>query len=80
MRRINLVLTVSRDIQHYSYAKRTSAPLYDQARHGGRKHYCLMCLTGFSKREIVEEHEKHCNGMNGRPTRIEMPKETDNHL
>jgi len=28
----------------------------------------------------LEEHEKHCNGINGRPTRIEMPKETDSHL
>jgi len=39
-----------------------------------------LCLTGFRKKEILEEHEKHCNGINGRPTRIEMPKETNSHL
>lgn len=67
-------------IQHYSYVKSISALLYDQTQHNESKHYCLLCLTGFSKKEILEEQEKHCNGINGRPTRIEMPKETDSHL
>jgi len=78
--RINLMLTELGYIQHYSYVKSISALLYDQTRHNERKHYCLLCLTGFSKKEILKEHEKHCNGINGRPTRIEMPKETDSHL
>ena len=32
---------------------------------------------GFSKREILAEHEKHCKGIEGKPTRIEMPNERD---
>jgi len=78
--RINLMLTELGYIQHYSYVKSISALLYDQTQHNESKHYCLLCLTGFSKKEILEEHEKHCNGLNGRPTKIEMPKETDSRF
>ena len=39
-----------------------------------------MCLMGFSKREILAEHEKHCEGIEGKPTRIEMPNEDNKDL
>ena len=60
--------------------KRINALLYNQTRHNESKHNCLMCLTGFSKKEILEEHEKHCEGIEGKPTRIEMPNESDKNL
>ena len=39
-----------------------------------------MCLMGFSKREILAEHKKHCDGIDGKPTRIEMPAEDNKDL
>ena len=39
-----------------------------------------MCLTGFSRADLLENHKKYCNGVNGRPTRIEMPEEGKNIL
>ena len=73
--RINLMLIESAIIQHYCYVKRVSALLFDQTKKGNAKHYCMLCLTGFSRADILENHKKYCNGVNGRPMRIEMPPE-----
>ena len=62
------------EIQHYCYVKRESALLFDQTKNSNAKHYCMLCLTGFSRADLLVEHKKYCNGVNGRPTRIEMPK------
>lgn len=35
---------------------------------------------GFSKKEIWEEHIKHCNGVEDKPTRIGMLKESGKNL
>ena len=78
--RINLMLIESGIIQHYCYVKRVSALLYDQTKNRNAKHYCMMCLTGFSRADLLENHKKYCNGVNGRPTRIEMPEEGKNTL
>ena len=67
-------------IQHYCHVKRVSALLYDQTKNRNAKHYCMMCLTGFSRADLLENHKKYCNGVNGRPTRIEMPEEGKNTL
>ena len=40
----------------------------------------MMCLTGFSRADLLVDHKKYCNGVNGRPTRIDMPKEGENIL
>ena len=42
--------------------------------------YCMMCLTRFTRAELLENHKKYCNGVNGRPTRIKMPEEGKNTL
>ena len=78
--RINLMLIESGKIQHYCYVKRESALLFDQSKNRNAKHYCMMCLTGFSRADLLVDHKKYCNGVNGRPTRIEMPKEGENIL
>ena len=78
--RINLMLIESGKIQHYCYVKRESALLFDQSKNRNAKHYCMMCLTGFSRADLLENHKKYCNGVNGRPTRIEMPEEGKNTL
>ena len=40
----------------------------------------MMCLTRFTRADLLEDHEKYCNGVNDRPTRIEMPEEGKNTL
>ena len=78
--RINLMLIESGKIQHYCYVKRESALLFDQSKNRNAKHYCMLCLTGFSRADLLVDHKKHCNGVNGRPTKIDMPEEGDNIL
>jgi len=73
--RINLMLIESGEKQHYCYVKRVSALLYDQSKAHNTKHYCMLCLTGFSKADFLENRKKYCNSLKGRPTRIEIPKE-----
>ena len=74
------MLIESGEIQHFTYVRRINALLNNQTRHNESKHYCLMCLMGFSEKEILAEHEKDCEGIKGKPTRIEMPNESDKDL
>ena len=76
--RINLMLIELGIMQHYCFVKRVSALLFDQTKNSKTKHYCMMCLTGFTRADLLENHKKYCNGVNGRPTRIEMPEEGKN--
>ena len=76
--RINLMLIESGETQHYCYIKRVSALLFDQSKKSNAKYYYMLCLTGFSRDDLLENHKKYYNGVNGRPTRIEMPEEGEN--
>ena len=73
--RIELMLIESGEKQHYFYVKRVSALLYDQSKSHNTKHYCMLCMNGFSREDLLVDHEKYCNGLKGKPTRIKMPKE-----
>ena len=42
--------------------------------------FCMMCLTRFTKAHTLAEHKKYCDGVNGRPTRIETPEKGKNKL
>ena len=64
--RINLMLPEKGEKQHYCYVKRISALLFDQTKYQHAKHCCMMCLTGFTRADILENHKKYCNGVNGR--------------
>ena len=70
---ISLMLIECDEIQHYCYVKRVSALLFDQSKAHNTKHYCMLAA-------LLEKHEKYCNGVNGRPTRVEMPEEGKNTL
>ena len=75
---ISLLLIESGEKQHYCYVRRVSALLFDQSKKRNAKHYCMLCLTGFSRQDLLKNHKKYCNGVNGKPTRIEMPEEGKN--
>ncbi|KAL9983781.1 hypothetical protein ACROYT_G006009 [Oculina patagonica] len=78
--RIFLMLIESGLTQHYCFIKRVSALLHDQTGDQHKKHFCMMCLTGFTREDLLEKHKKYCNGAKGRPTRIEMPEKGKNTL
>lgn len=40
----------------------------------------MMRLTGFSREDLLEKNKQYCRGINGRPTRVEMPKEGENRV
>ena len=79
VKRINLMLIESGEKQHYCWVKRVNALLFDKAINN-KTFYCMLCLSRFTKAHVLVEHEKHCNGVNGRPTRIDMPEEGNNNL
>jgi len=78
--RINLMLIESGMTQHYCYVKRVSALLFDQTKYRESKHFCMMCLNHFTRADLLVNHQKYCKGVNGTPTRIEMPEEGKNSL
>ena len=79
VKRINLMLLEKGEIQHYCLVKRESALLFDKAINN-KTFYCMRCLTRFTTAHTLVEHEKYCNGVNGRPTKIDMPEEGKNIL
>jgi len=84
MPRINLMLIESviesEMIQHYCYVKKVSALLFHETKHQHAKHFCMMCLNHFTRKDLLESPKKYCNGVNGTPTRIEMPERGKNIL
>ena len=79
VKRINLMLLEKGEIQHYCLVKRESALLFDKVRNN-KTFYCMRCLTRFTRAHTLVEHEKYCNGVNGRPTKIDTPEEGENIL
>ena len=77
--RINLMLIELGETRHYCYVKRVSALLFD-SKMNNKTYHCMLCLTRFTTRKVLANHEKYCNGVNGRPTRIEMPQEGRNKI
>lgn len=61
--RINLMLIELGESQHYCCVKRVSALLFDQSKNRKAKHYCVMCLTGFLREDLLENHKKYCNSL-----------------
>ena len=57
--RRNLMLIKSEEKQHYCYVKRVSALLFDQSKNSNAKHYCMICLTGFSRVDLLENHKNY---------------------
>ena len=54
--------------------------LFPQTKKCNAKHYCFMCMSGFTTADFLNNHKKYCNRVNGRPTRIKMTEERKNTL
>ena len=72
--RINLMLIEKDGKQHYCFVKRLSALLYDQTKHHDKKHYCVYCLQGFTREDLLKEHENYFKCHEKEPMRLIMPK------
>ena len=63
VKEVNLMLIESGMNQHYCCVKRVSALLFDK-KMNNKTFYCMMCSTRFKRAYTLEEHKKHCKGVN----------------
>lgn len=72
--RINLMLIVDEEKSHYCWIKNMERLLSDKNKNKGRQYHCHLCLSRFTNEKVLEKHQEVCEGVEGRPTRIEMPE------
>ena len=73
------MLIVSGESQHYCFVKRENALLFNK-KNNTKTYHCMMCMTGFTRADLLEYHKKYCNGVKDRPTSIVMPEEGKNTI
>ena len=54
--------------------------IYNKTKYRGKHYYCDLCLTRFSVESALKTNQEFCDGVNGRPTRIDMPAKGKNTL
>lgn len=65
---------------HYCWIKHFSRLLYGKTKHKEKQFYCELCLLRFRLESALHNHQEYCDGVNGRPTRIDMPEKGKNML
>ena len=80
MPRANLLLIEKAGKFHYTWIKDLNCLLYDQSKHREKKHFCELCLHGFSREDLLEAHKPDCQGIGQTAVRVEMPEEGKNKL
>lgn len=60
-RRLNLLLIAQGDKRHYCLIRNFSRLMAYRTKHKAALYYCFNCLHGYSKKRILEEHEKLCH-------------------
>ena len=78
--RVNLLLIEKAGKFHYTWVKNLNRMLYDQSKHGGRKHFCERCLHGYTREDLLEAHKPECRGIGQTAVRVEMPQEGKNKV
>ena len=76
---IPLMLIEKGEKQHYCWVKNESALNFDRS-HCHKTFRCRRCATRFTREHVLEEHKKHCRGVNKAPQCKEMPEEGENIL
>ena len=72
IKRINLMLLMDGEKAHYCWIKEMIRLINNL--------YCDLCLTRFTTERILKTHQELCNGVNGRPTWLDMLEEGKNTL
>ena len=73
---MELLLITKDENKHYVLMKDFNKFMYNQTKHKERKHFCMHCLQGFSREDVLTEHIPNCIAINGEQA-IKMPKEGD---
>ena len=74
---MELLLITKGENKHYVLIKDFNKFMYNQTKHEHRKHFCMHCLQGFSREDVLTEHIPNCIAINGEQA-IKMPKEGEN--
>lgn len=74
IKRINLMLVMDGQKSHCCWIKDMGRLLNRKTKNRDEQFYCDICLSRFTKERVLKTHQELCEGVNGRPTRIEMPK------
>ena len=73
---MELLLITKGENKHYVLMKDFNKFTYNQTKHKERKHFCMHCLQGFSREDVLTEHIPNCIAINGEQA-IKMPEEDD---
>ena len=60
---------------HYCGIKNLDRLLFDQNKCKNKTYFCVRCLYGFTKEDLLIKHKEDCYGINKNSTRIDMPPE-----
>ena len=73
---MELLMITKGENKHYVLMKDFNKFMYNQTKHKERKHFCMHCLQGFSREDVLTEHIPNCIAINGEQA-IKMPEEGD---
>ena len=73
---MELLLITKGENKHYVLIKDFNKFMYNQTKHGNKKHFCMYCLQCFSREDVLTEHIPNCIAFNGEQA-IKMPEEGD---
>ena len=74
---MELLMITRGENKHYVLMKDFNKFMYNQTKHKERKHFCMHCLQGFSREDVLTEHIPNCIAINGEQA-IRMPEEGEN--
>ena len=75
---VNLMLISSNETKHYCLIRNLNRLWFSLTKYKGKKFFCVYCLHGFLREDLLLEHEPHCS-KNG-PQRIKLPDENNDVL
>ena len=73
-----LLITEGRK-KHYVLIKDFNKLMYNQTKHGCRKHFCMYCLQCFSSERVLNKHLENCIQLNGIQA-VKMPTKDNSIL
>ena len=71
---MELLMITKGENKHYVLMKDFNKFMYNQTKHGNKKHFCMHCLQCFSREDVLTEHIPNCIAINGEQA-IKMPEE-----
>ena len=74
---MELLLITKGENKHYVLIKDFNKFMYNQTKHGNRKHFCMYCLQCFSREDVLAKHTPNCIAING-VQGVKMPEEGEN--